>query len=108
MSEGRGANAYPFETQALRELVEAAASGYQAKTGSPFHASLLTQDSPVTLLLGGLLSPYYSIDGDIGSDVFGPSNRQGFSIFRSCTLQLFPWLLLNIHYIALGGTERSQ
>jgi len=34
-------NNKPFETQALRELVEAAASGYQAKRGSPFHASLV-------------------------------------------------------------------
>lgn len=31
----------PFETQALRELVEAAATGYQSKTGFPLHASLV-------------------------------------------------------------------
>ena len=30
----------PFETEVLRDLVSAAASGYQAKTGSPLHASL--------------------------------------------------------------------
>ena len=33
-------NNKPFETAVLRDLVSTAASGYQAKTGSPLHASL--------------------------------------------------------------------